>query len=73
MYMYSQVYVNWYFIITFIIQAVKLHFLAYHERHLRWQEISPLYNKWYLLMLFVILLIFAATLLKVYSDYDIQV
>ncbi|XP_065902044.1 mucolipin-3-like isoform X2 [Dysidea avara] len=51
---------------------VKLHFLAYHERHLRWQEISPLYNYWYMMMLFTNLLIFAATLLKVYSDYDAQ-
>ena len=54
-------------------QDVKLHFLAYHKKHLRWQEISTLYNFWYLLMLFTNILIFLATLMKIYHDYNDKV
>ena len=50
-----------------------MHFLAYHERHLRWRELSPLYNKWYMWMLFTNLLIFVATVFKIYSDYSVDV
>ncbi|XP_065902091.1 mucolipin-3-like isoform X2 [Dysidea avara] len=49
---------------------IKLHFLAYHEKHLRWKEITPLYNKWYMLMLFTDLLIMVATALKIVSEYQ---
>ncbi|XP_065902052.1 mucolipin-3-like [Dysidea avara] len=65
---------SWTFVLSIIktgrlAKAIKLHFLAYHKKHLRWQEISTLFNFWYMLMLFTNLLIFLATLIKIHHDY----
>ena len=46
-----------------------MHFLAYHEKRLRWQEISLLFNKWFIMMLFTDLLILLAIVLKGVGEY----
>ena len=48
-----------------------MHFLAYHEKWLGWQEISLLFNKWFIVMLFTDLLIILllAIVLKGVAEY----
>ena len=54
------------------IQELKLHFLAYHKKRLRWTEISVLYNKWYIFMLFTEILILVSVVLKIISEYTVS-
>ncbi|XP_065901987.1 mucolipin-3-like isoform X2 [Dysidea avara] len=52
---------------------LKLHFSAFHKKHLRWKEISHLFNKWYILMLFTNTLIFSGTILKIITEYQEEI
>ena len=52
---------------------MKLHFFAFHMKRLRWtDELSALFNKWYIFMLFSNMLILVAIILKMVSDYEVS-
>ena len=54
------------------LQELKLHFLGHHKKQLRWAEISVLYNKWYIFMLFTEVLLFVSIILKIISEYTVS-
>jgi len=54
------------------VQETKLYFKERLKKRLRWKEISPLYNKWFVLMLFANLLIIVASMLKIFIAYQVS-
>ena len=43
------------------------------RKRLRWKELSPLYNKWFILMLFANALIILASMIKIFIGYRVCV
>ena len=41
------------------------------RKRLRWKELSPLYNKWFILMLFTNALIIVASMMKIFIGYQV--
>ncbi|XP_065902087.1 mucolipin-3-like [Dysidea avara] len=50
-------------------KKVKRHFAEEHEKNIQWQDLHPLFSKWYIFAILTNLLILVATILKISSEY----
>ena len=57
--------------ILLLFQDTKLYFKVHLRKRLRWKELNPLYNKWFILMLFANALIVIASMMKIFIGYRV--